>query len=77
MIISSIQPRQRKEREEMRKRVISRKKTDNYAEIEIRVEDDATRKYLLEAIKKAIRRWNRSHENKISYEIISSSKDNC
>jgi len=61
----------------MRKRVISRKKTDNYAEIEIRAEDDATRQYLFDEIKRAIRRWNRSHDNKISFEIITSNESSC
>ena len=61
----------------MQKKVISRKKTDNYAKIEIRVEEDATRKYLLEETKRAIHRWNRSHDNKLSYEITTSNESSC
>lgn len=59
------------------KKVTSRKKTPNYAEIEIRVSDDDTRQYLLEETKRAIRRWNRSHDNKLSYAITTSSNCNC
>lgn len=58
------------------KKIISRKKTDNCAIVEIRVEDDTTRQYLLEETKRAIRRWNRSHDNKLSFEIITSSESN-
>ena len=61
----------------MWKRVISRKKTDNYAEIKIRVEDDAARQYLLMETKKAIHRWNRSHDNKLSFEITTSNESSC
>lgn len=58
------------------KKIISRKKTDNCAIVEIRVKDDTTRQYLLEETKRAIRRWNRSHDNKLSFEIITSSESN-
>lgn len=58
------------------KRTVSRERNNIHVSIQIETEDSSERELMVKEAKKAIHKWNRSHGNKISYEITAHGKCN-